>query len=61
MVALLTGETLEVVDVRLRSHHHLERRDHLGAGGAVSGRAEQSTAKRTSPVSEEWHLAPKCL
>ena len=47
VVALLTGKALEVVDVRLRPHHHLKRRDHLGAGGAVAGRAEQSTAKRT--------------
>ena len=47
VVALLTGEALEVVDVGLRSHHHLKRRDHLRAGGAVAGRAEQSTAKRT--------------
>jgi len=41
VTALLAGETLEVVDVSLRFHDHLERRDHLGAGSAVPGRTEQ--------------------
>ena len=41
VVALLTGETLEVVDVVACSHHHLEGWDHLVAGGAVASAAKQ--------------------
>lgn len=41
MVALLTGEALEVVDVVPSSHDHLEGGDHLGAGSAVPSVTEQ--------------------
>ena len=41
VAALLTGEALEVVDVVLGSHDHLERRDHLRTRRTVAGRAEQ--------------------
>jgi len=42
LVTLLTGETVEVVDVALGPHHHLEGRDHFAAGGAIARRSEQS-------------------
>ncbi len=41
VVALLAREALQVVDVGPGPHHHLEGRDHLVAGRAVAGRAEQ--------------------
>lgn len=41
MIALLASETLQVVDVVAGPHYHLERRDHLGASGAVPGTTEQ--------------------
>jgi hypothetical protein len=40
VIALLTGETLEVVDVCARPHHHLEGGDHFGTRRAVAGVAE---------------------
>ena len=40
VIALLTGETLEVVDVCARPHHHLEGGDHFGACGAIAGASE---------------------
>ena len=46
MVALLAGEALEVVDVSLGAHHHLEGGDHLVARRAVPRRAEQSEGER---------------
>ena len=48
MVALLTRETLQVVDVGPRPHDHLERRDDLVARRAVAGGAKQ-------PGSNEEH------
>ena len=42
LMTLLTGETVEVVDVALGPHHHLEGRDDLAAGGAVARRSKQS-------------------
>ncbi len=41
MVALLTREALQVVDVGARPHHHLEGRDHFIARRAVSSRAKE--------------------
>ena len=40
LMTLLTGETVEVVDVALGPHHHLEGRDDFAAGGAVTRRSE---------------------
>lgn len=40
-MALLTGETVEVVDVRLGPHDHLERGYRFRAGGAAPRGAEQ--------------------
>jgi len=37
VIALLTSEALQVIDVGSRAHHHLERRDDLAAGRAVTG------------------------
>jgi len=42
VVALLTGEALQVVDIGAGAHHHLEGRDHFAAGGAVARIAKQS-------------------
>lgn len=42
MIALLTGEALEMVHVVPGSHHHLEGRYHLVARGAEARVAEQS-------------------
>jgi len=47
VVALLTGEALQVVDIGAGAHHHLEGRDHFAAGGAVARIAKQS-------AEEEW-------
>lgn len=41
MIALLTGEALQMVDIAARAHHHLERWDHLVTRSAVSRVAEQ--------------------
>ena len=41
VVTLLTGETLEMVNVIPGAHHHLEGRDQFAAGGAVACGAEQ--------------------
>jgi len=46
MLAVEAGETLEVVDVLLRFHHHVARRDRLFAVGTLSGRAEQPAADK---------------
>jgi len=40
LVALLAGETVEVVDVALGPHHHLEGRNDFAARGAVASRSE---------------------
>jgi hypothetical protein len=40
VIALLTGETLEVVDVGARPHHHLEGGDHFCTRRAIAGVAE---------------------
>ena len=42
MVALLTSEALEVIDICSGPHDHLEGRDDFVAGRAVARRAEQS-------------------
>ena len=45
MIADLTGEALEVVDVVLGPHHHLKGGDHLVARSAESSRAKQPAKK----------------
>ena len=45
MVALLTGEAFEVIDVGSSPHDHLEGRDDLVAGRAITGCAKQSGRK----------------
>lgn len=46
VITLLTGETLQVINVGPRAHHHLERRDHLATRRAVACTAEQSVEER---------------
>lgn len=46
VIALLTSEALQVVDVGSRAHHHLERRDDFAAGRAVAGISEESVGQR---------------
>ena len=41
VIALLTGETFEVVHVTPGPHHHLEGGDHFGTGGAITRGSEQ--------------------
>jgi len=41
LVAALTGETLEMVDIVARSHDHLECRNQFWTRCTVTGRAEQ--------------------
>jgi hypothetical protein len=40
MVALLTGETLQMVHIVLRTHHHFERGYNFIARRTIAGRAE---------------------
>lgn len=40
MIALLAGETFQMINVRSSSHHHLEGRDWLVARRAVASVAE---------------------
>lgn len=42
MIALLTSEALQVVNVSPRAHHHLECWDNFAAGCAVTGISEKS-------------------
>ena len=49
VVALLARKALQVVDVALSSHHHLESGDHLRARRAVAGRAEQPASTKINP------------
>jgi len=53
VVALLTGEALEMVDVALGFHHHLKRRNHLGTRRAVTSRSEQSTKQPHSRLQRD--------
>jgi hypothetical protein len=48
VVALLTGEALQVVDVVPGPHDHLERRNHLVTRSAVARIAEQPGGKTAS-------------
>ena len=41
LVALLAGEAVQVVNVALGPHHHLEGRDDFAARGTVARRPEQ--------------------
>jgi len=45
VIALLTSETLEMINVGPGSHDHLKGRDDLVACGAVAGRSEQPGIK----------------
>ena len=51
--AVRAAETLEVVDVALGAHHHLERRNVLAARRAKARRAEQPVSKRRSTIGHE--------
>ena len=42
LVALLTGEAFQVVNVCFSPHHHLKGRDDFGTGGATARGAKQS-------------------
>ena len=46
MTALLTGEALEVIDVRLGAHDELKRRDRLAAHGTAASAAKQPAASQ---------------
>lgn len=46
VVALLAGKALEVVDIALGSHHHLEGRDDFVTRCAVARRAKQPEGER---------------
>ena len=52
----MAGEALEVIDVRLGPHHHLEGGDRLAAGGAVTRRPEQSV-DHTQPYTPSCYSA----
>lgn len=54
VVALLACEALQMVNIALRSHHHLEGRNHFIAGRAVTGRAEQSETKKSKFNKINW-------
>jgi hypothetical protein len=40
LVALLAGETIEMVDVAFGSHDHLKGRNGFAASGAIARRSE---------------------
>lgn len=42
MIALLTSEALQVINVGSRAHHHLERWNYFAARCAVTGISEES-------------------
>jgi len=46
VIALLTSEALQVIDVGSRAHHHLERRDDLAARRAVTGISKEPVDKK---------------
>lgn len=46
LITELAGEAVQVVDVLLRSHHHLEGRDELAAGSTVPRHAKQPVWKQ---------------
>ena len=50
VIAVMTREALQVVDVRLCAHHHFKRWYRLHAGSAVTRGTEQSESNHHSTV-----------
>lgn len=61
MIALLTSEALQVIDVGSRAHHHLERRDNLAARRTVTGIPEESAMQKRNGKRYDTRLSFRIL